>query len=73
MWLYFLEVETADLAVTRVAERVAAGGHGIPEPDIRRRYARGLALFPAYQKLADAWYLYRVDQKGSVRVGQKDP
>lgn len=73
VWLYFLEAESSDLAVARVAQRVAAGGHGIPESDIRRRHARGIALFPAYRALADAWYHYEVGQTGSIRVAYKDP
>lgn len=73
IWLYFLEVATADIAVARIALRVAAGGHGIPERDIRRRYARGLRLLPAYRSLADVWYHYRVDQKGPTLVADKTP
>jgi predicted ABC-type ATPase len=43
--LYFLQAVSADFVVARVAQRVAAGGHGIPEPDIRRRFMRGIQLF----------------------------
>jgi predicted ABC-type ATPase len=71
--VYFLEVASADFAVARVAQRVANGGHGIPEADTRRRFARGLTLFPAYQQLADSWYHFRVGQGGSVLVDFKDP
>lgn len=71
--LYFLEVATADLAVARVAQRVAAGGHGIPDADIRRRHARGLALLPTYRGLADIWYRYRVDAGGQILVDQSPP
>jgi len=35
--LHFIEIESADLAVRRVSERVEHGGHDIPENDIRRR------------------------------------
>jgi predicted ABC-type ATPase len=73
IWLYFLEVASADLSVARVAQRVAAGGHGIPEADVRRRHARGIALFPAYRQIADAWYHYSVDQGGPVLVDFQDP
>jgi predicted ABC-type ATPase len=43
--LIFLQLPSADLAVERVRQRVAQGGHNIPEPDIRRRFDRGLANF----------------------------
>ncbi len=70
--LYFLEAVSADFAVARVAHRVANGGHGIPEPVIRRRHARGLVLLPGYQAMVDAWYHFRVGPKGSVLVARKD-
>jgi predicted ABC-type ATPase len=58
--LIFLEVPNAEFAIARVANRVAKGGHSIPEQDIRRRYSRGLALFQSvYRPLVDVWYWYR--------------
>ena len=69
--LHYLEVASADFAVARVARRVANGGHAIPEGDIRRRYARGRALFKAvYRPAVDLWYHYRVDERGIRRVDQ---
>ena len=57
--LFFLWLPSPDLAVARVAERVRQGGHHVPEPDIRRRFASGiLNLFRIYQPLADIWQLY---------------
>ena len=47
---------SADGAVERVAERVRAGGHEVPEPTIRRRYKSGLKnLLRLYLPLADTW------------------
>ena len=58
--LIFLEVPDADFAVARVALRVAMGGHNIPEEDVCRRCARGMALFESiYRSLADVWYWYK--------------
>lgn len=37
-------VETADLSVARVAERLREGGHDVPEEKIRARFARSQAL-----------------------------
>ena len=57
--LFFLWLPSADLAVARVAMRVKQGGHNIPEPDIRRRFYRGLDnLFQLYLPRVDAAYLY---------------
>ena len=63
--LHFIEVPSADFAVARVARRVRAGGHPVPEPDIRRRYARGLALFEtAYKPVVDRWAHWRTKENG---------
>jgi predicted ABC-type ATPase len=67
--LHFLQVSSAEVAVQRVAARVAAGGHGIAEVDIRRRYGRGLRLFSeVYRLSADACYVYEVDEQGAQLV-----
>ncbi len=56
--LTFVWLPNADMAVQRVAARVRAGGHAIPEPVIRRRYARGLDnFFNLYMPIADAWQM----------------
>lgn len=56
--LFYLRLPSADMAVERVARRVASGGHGIPEVEIRRRFDRSLAYFKQYSTLVDAWYLF---------------
>lgn len=63
--LFFLWVRSADLAVSRVAERVRLGGHSIPEPVIRRRYDRGITnLTTIYRHLVDEWHVY--DNSGAA-------
>ncbi len=47
-YLYFVATESPDINVLRVANRVAKGGHPVPEDKIRERYFRSLDL------LADA-------------------
>ena len=55
--LYFW-LKSPDLAVARVADRVAAGGHNIPEEVIRRRYVMGLTyFFDTYAPFCDHWVL----------------
>jgi predicted ABC-type ATPase len=54
--LTFFWLPSADMAVERVARRVAAGGHSIPEDVIRRRYERGLQhFFVDYMVAVDSW------------------
>lgn len=57
--LIYLWLPSPDLAVERVARRVASGGHSIPEEVIRRRYERGLRnLINLYLPLCDGWIVY---------------
>ena len=57
--LFFLWLPSAEVAMKRVANRVAQGGHPVPADDIRRRFVAGLRnLFHLYRPLADAWWLY---------------
>ena len=57
--LIFLSLPSADIAVMRVAARVAQGGHDVQREIINRRFDAGLRNFHArYRQLVDAWVLY---------------
>jgi predicted ABC-type ATPase len=57
--LMFLQLPSPDLAVERVRQRVAQGGHNVPDPDIRRRFERGIANFnELYRAAVDAWQIF---------------
>lgn len=57
--LFFLSLPDPEAGVARVRQRVAQGGHDIPEPVIRRRFASGRRLFDSvYKPLVDEWALY---------------
>ena len=57
--LIYLWLPGVELAVERVAQRVKAGGHDVPDQDIRRRYDRGRKNFiELYAPLADTWEVY---------------
>ena len=45
--LHYVCVNSPDQALYRIRNRVALGGHDVPEPDVRRRFARSLAHLPA--------------------------
>jgi len=72
----FLWLESADLAVDRVAARVRLGGHDVPEGTVRRRYKRGLRnLFGLYIPLADSWQVFNNSRAGRpelVASGNRD-
>lgn len=55
--LYFW-LNSPELAIQRVRDRVEKGGHNIPEPIIRRRYSTGIMyFFRDYSKVCDRWIL----------------
>lgn len=57
--ILFFWLNSSELAIRRVAERVAKGGHNIPEPIIRRRYTAGLKnLFNLFMDQVDYWDIY---------------
>lgn len=63
--LHFIEVPSEEFAVRRVAHRFAAGGHFVPDEDVKRRFHRGLRLFhQVYKPLADEWYHWFSDDGG---------
>ena len=70
--LYFW-LNSPELAIERVAARVEAGGHNIPEETIRRRYRVGIDyFFHDYAPICERWILadnsqipFRVIAEGS--------
>lgn len=55
--VYHVNLRSADLAVKRVARRVAEGGHPVPESKTRERYARSQPLIHKAALLADRAYI----------------
>jgi predicted ABC-type ATPase len=61
--LCFLKLPGPEFAIRRVAQRVALGGHAIPEVTIRRRFSRGWDnLKNHYRGLVDVWAIYDATQ-----------
>jgi predicted ABC-type ATPase len=57
--LIYFWLETPEIAVARVKQRVISGGHNIPEGVIIRRYYRGQKnLIQSYLPLCDSWIMY---------------
>ena len=56
--LHYVSLESPDLALNRIRNRVSLGGHDVPELDVRRRFARSRANLPCAIALADAVRLY---------------
>ena len=63
--LVFLSLPDADIAIARVAARVAQGGHNVSSVVVRRRFVAGLRNFQnIYMNLVDNWEWY--DNSGST-------
>jgi len=68
--LWFISLSSPELAISRVAERVAQGGHNIPEEIIRRRYKAGLENLSKYQKVVKSWVLLNGDKTPPEQIDQ---
>lgn len=51
-------MNSVELHIDRVAQRVDQGGHHIPEEDIRRRYQTSMENLPKAMRLADRTIIY---------------
>jgi predicted ABC-type ATPase len=57
--LVFLSLPNPEIAIARVAARVAQGGHNVASSVVRRRFHSGLRNFQdIYMNLVDRWWWY---------------
>lgn len=57
--LFYYWLESPDLAIARVAQRVRSGGHHVPDDTVRRRYRLSVRnFFRLYRPLAEHWRVY---------------
>ncbi|MCE2519894.1 MAG: zeta toxin family protein [Alphaproteobacteria bacterium] len=56
--LFYVCVESPELALQRIRTRVASGGHHVPEPDVQRRFQRSQASLSAAISRSDEVRLY---------------
>lgn len=62
--MIYVWLESVELAINRVAKRVASGGHNIPQEVVRRRYERSRQNFvDLYLPIADRWIVYDNSKK----------
>lgn len=68
--LIYIGTESAEINLGRIARRVLAGGHNVPELDVRRRYLRSLENLPSAAAIADRVLLFdNSDDLGYQPVG----
>lgn len=71
--LVFVTLESADLNIQRVANRVREGGHDVPSDAIRSRYESAMKLLPVAIEQATTVLVYdnSVNGRGAVLVAYK--
>lgn len=58
--------------IARVQQRVALGGHSVPEEVLRRRYLKSLMNFEPVCEMSDSWILYYNGDKKIVEIARGD-
>ena len=56
--LVYIGTESVEINLARIRNRVLAGGHDVPQKDVRRRYQRSLENLPIAIKRADDSILF---------------
>jgi predicted ABC-type ATPase len=70
--LFFLWIPAAGLALERIKDRVASGGHDVPAVDVRRRFRRSIENFlNVYEPLLDSWMLFDNSEETPRLVAEK--
>ena len=70
--LFFLWIPSPELAITRIKDRVAEGGHNVPAEDVRRRFIRGIHnFFSLYEPLVDSWMLFDNSKTKPVLIAKR--
>jgi len=83
VYIFFLWMPTPELALARIKDRVADGGHDVPVNDVKRRFYRGIQnFFKFYKPLADSWLLFdnseavpnlvAKERHGELEISNKD-
>jgi predicted ABC-type ATPase len=62
----FIALGSPEKNINRIRERVARGGHFIPDPDVRCRYARGFENLSEAVRMADIAKIY--DNSGDKAI-----
>ncbi len=73
--LIYFWLDSPELAVRRVEQRVRFGGHNVPEDVVRRRYYAGMKnLFSKFIPISDYWILIdnSVDPFRMIAEGEKN-
>lgn len=71
--LIYIWINSEELALQRIKERVLKGGHNIPEEVVRRRYKKGIKnLFGLFMPICDVWIVADNSLDNLELVAQND-
>ena len=66
--LIYIGTDNVETNLSRIRQRVLAGGHDVPETDVRRRYLRSLANLPIAVRRSDYTILFDNSTKEGYRL-----
>jgi len=66
--LVYIGTENVEINLSRIRNRVLAGGHDVPEEDVRRRYLRSFKNLPIAIKRADHTILFDNSREEGYRL-----
>ncbi len=66
--LVYIGTENVEINLVRIRNRVLAGGHDVPEEDVRRRYRRSFENLPVALKRADDAILFDNSTEDGYRL-----
>jgi predicted ABC-type ATPase len=70
--IFFLWIPNTELALSRIKDRVAQGGHDVPVPDVIRRFNRSIRnFFKFYLPLADSWMLFNNQGPSPILIAER--
>lgn len=70
--LYYLWTPGCDLLISRIRQRVALGGHTVPDPDVERRRERSLKNLKDYAGIMDKIRIFDNSELSPVLVCEKN-
>ena len=69
--LFSLWIPSPELAIARIKDRVAEGGHNVPSEDVRRRFYRGVNnFFKLYRPLLNSWMLFNNSESKPLLIAK---
>jgi predicted ABC-type ATPase len=72
--LLFIALVDAELAKSRVAQRVSRGGHDVPDDVVERRFDLGLKnFFEIYSPIVDEWAFVENTRNVTTTIAKQSP